>query len=180
MLEPEWRDAAPVHPDLFPYIDNPPQSVVADEPLASEEDVLQTATGRLTAAQIEQILAALPVDMTLVDGQDRVRFFSRPKERIFPRSPAIIGRQVAHCHPPQSVDKVLSIIEAFRQGRENQATFWIRHRGRFPDPYLPAPARRHVPGSWRSARISRGAPAGRRKAFARLAGIKKQHQGGAT
>jgi PAS domain S-box-containing protein len=118
-------------PDLFPYIDNPPQNVVADEPLASEEVVLQTATGSLTAAQIEQIFAALPVDMTLVDGQDRVRFFSRPKERIFPRSPAIIGRQVAHCHPPQSVDKVLSIIEAFRQGRENQATFWIRHRGRF-------------------------------------------------
>ena len=93
--------------------------------------MLQTATGSLTAAQIEQIFAALPVDMTLVDGQDRVRFFSRPKERIFPRSPAIIGRQVAHCHPPQSVDKVLAIIETFRQGRENQATFWIRHRGRF-------------------------------------------------
>ncbi|NLO35674.1 MAG: DUF438 domain-containing protein [Clostridiaceae bacterium] len=118
-------------PDLFPYIENPPQAAVADEPVASEDVVLQTATGSLTAAQIEQIFAALPVDMTLVDGQDKVRFFSRPKERIFPRSQAIIGRQVANCHPPQSVDKVLAIVAAFRQGREDQATFWIQHRGRF-------------------------------------------------
>ena len=133
VLEPaEWDEMLrQCTPDLFPYIDNPPQSAVADEPPASEEVVLQTAAGSLTAAQIEQIFAALPVDMTLVDSQDRVCFFSRPQERIFPRSPAIIGREVAHCHPPRSVDKVLAIIEAFRQGRENQATFWIRHCGRF-------------------------------------------------
>ena len=87
-------------------------------------------TGALNFEQITQVFAALPVDLTVVDENNRVVYFTRPKDRIFPRSPAIIGRQVEQCHPPQSVGKVLEIIEAFRSGSREDATFWINLRGR--------------------------------------------------
>ena len=87
-------------------------------------------TGTLNFEQITQVFAALPVDLTVVDENNRVVYFTRPKDRIFPRSPAIIGRQVEQCHPPQSIGKVLEIIEAFRSGSREDATFWINLRGK--------------------------------------------------
>lgn len=95
------------------------------------EALLVTETGSLTLVEIEQTFAALPVDMTFVDANNRVRFFTRQKDRIFPRSAAIIGRSVENCHPPQSVGRVLEIIDAFRSGRKERASFWIQMKGRF-------------------------------------------------
>ena len=89
-----------------------------------------TQTGTLDFEQLLLILNALPVDLTFVDEHDRVRFFTRPKDRIFPRSPAIIGREVKNCHPPDSVHKVNEIVESFRSNRRDQATFWIQLKGR--------------------------------------------------
>lgn len=86
---------------------------------------INTGTGILSADQFIMILNALPVDMTYVDEHDKVRYFSRPKDRFFPRSTAIIGRDVRYCHPPQSVDTVLEIIQAFREGHQDKASFWI-------------------------------------------------------
>jgi DUF438 domain-containing protein len=63
--------------------------------------------------------------MTFVDENNKVKFFTRPKDRIFPRSPAIIGRDVDKCHPPQSVHVVHEIIDSFRNGKKDHATFWI-------------------------------------------------------
>jgi len=60
-----------------------------------------------------------------VDENNRVRFFTKPKDRIFPRSAAVIGRDVKNCHPPESVHVVEEIIESFRSGRETTAKFWI-------------------------------------------------------
>jgi len=68
--------------------------------------------------------------MTFVDQHNKVRFFTRPKDRIFPRSPAIIGRDVNKCHPPDSVHVVEEIVEAFRRGERDTATFWIKIRDR--------------------------------------------------
>jgi DUF438 domain-containing protein len=59
-----------------------------------------------------------------------VRFYSEG-HRIFPRSPAVIGRKVQNCHPPQSVHKVQQIIDAFRAGEQSTAEFWIEMGGRF-------------------------------------------------
>ena len=98
---------------------------------ATEQIYMETETGRLSFDQIEQVFSALPVDLTVVDEDNRVCFFTRPAERIFPRSPAIIGRKVEHCHPPQSVGRVMAIIEAFREGRRDSAQFWIQLHGRF-------------------------------------------------
>ncbi len=89
-----------------------------------------TPTGELDFSQLAAVFDALPVDLTVVDENNKVRYFTRPKDRIFPRSPAIIGRDVRNCHPPESVGKVLEIVEAFRAGRKDSAMFWIRLRGR--------------------------------------------------
>ena len=67
----------------------------------------------------------LPVDITFVDENNKVRFFSTPKDRIFPRSPAVIGREVNNCHPPASVHIVEEIVDKFRGGKENSVKFWL-------------------------------------------------------
>jgi len=95
---------------------------------AKETDL---GTGALTAAQITMMLNRLPVDITFVDEDDEVRYFSGTKERIFPRSKAIIGRKVQNCHPPESVHIVEDILKAFRERRKDHADFWINMRGRF-------------------------------------------------
>ncbi|MCP4656204.1 MAG: DUF438 domain-containing protein [bacterium] len=88
-------------------------------------------TGSLTLDQLKLIFSTLPVDLTFVDVEDRVRFFSEGPERIFVRSKAVIGRKVQHCHPPASVDVVDRILDDFRSGRQSVAEFWIHLRGRF-------------------------------------------------
>jgi len=88
-------------------------------------------SGSLPAATLDLILKALPLDCTFVDADDRVRWFSNGTHRIFPRSPAIIGRAVRNCHPAESVGRVLAILESFRSGRKESEDFWIRVKGRF-------------------------------------------------
>ena len=96
-----------------------------------DEYVIHSETGDITTEQALLIFSALPVDISFVDEHNKLRFFSRPKDRIFPRSPAAIGRDVKNCHPPESVHVVEEIIEAFRDGRQEQASFWIEVKGKF-------------------------------------------------
>jgi DUF438 domain-containing protein len=88
-------------------------------------------TGNLSLEQLTAMFSTLPVDITFVDADDRVAFFSEGPDRIFPRSKAIIGRQVQNCHPPKSVEVVEKILSDFREGRQDVAEFWIRFVGRF-------------------------------------------------
>ncbi|MGE5618854.1 MAG: DUF438 domain-containing protein [Sphingomonadaceae bacterium] len=98
---------------------------------AGREDVVSFETGSLPLAALEPILNSLPVDITFVDDQDQVRYFSNGKERVFPRATAIIGRKVQQCHPEKSVHVVNRILEDFRSGRRDTAEFWIQSGGRF-------------------------------------------------
>jgi DUF438 domain-containing protein len=100
--------------------------VVAPAPQAVTEGLIPLQTGALTPRQIALMLTHLPVDVTFVDENDAVQFFSATKERIFPRSPAIIGRSVQKCHPPASVHHVQRILDDFREGRRDEAEFWIQ------------------------------------------------------
>jgi DUF438 domain-containing protein len=77
------------------------------------------------------MLTHLPVDLSFVDPEGRVQFYSDNPDRIFPRSPAVIGRNVANCHPPQSVDTVLKILDAFKDGSRDTSKFWLQLGGRF-------------------------------------------------
>jgi DUF438 domain-containing protein len=88
-------------------------------------------TGNLTLEQLTAMFSTLPVDITFVDADDRVAFFSEGPDRVFARSKAIIGRKVQHCHPPRSVDVVDRILSDFREGRQNVAEFWLNFMGRF-------------------------------------------------
>jgi len=88
-------------------------------------------TGVLSLEQLKAVFAILPVDVTFVDADDRVRFFSEGKNRVFERPKAILGRLVQHCHPPGSVDVVERIVSDFRSGRQDVAEFWIDFKGRF-------------------------------------------------
>lgn len=117
----------------FPFIDPPEIDTKGKEKLEVKEFdgmTFKSDTGELTMEQILLIFNALPVDFTFVDENNKVRYFSNPKDRLFPRSPAVIGRDVNMCHPAESVHVVEEIVEAFRTGKEDSATFWINLRGR--------------------------------------------------
>ena len=86
--------------------------------------------GYMTVEQVNLLLKTLPIDITFVDEHDRVIFYNRGEERVFPRSAGIIGREVKFCHPPKSVGTVLKIVENFRAGTQNEANFWFNYRGR--------------------------------------------------
>jgi len=86
--------------------------------------------GYMTIEQVNLLLKTLPIDITFVDEHDRVIFYNRGEERVFPRSAGIIGREVKFCHPPKSVGTVLKIVENFRAGTQNEANFWFNYRGR--------------------------------------------------
>lgn len=88
-------------------------------------------TGTLPGEVLAAMFAALPVDMTWVDADDKVRWFSDSPHRIFPRSPAILGRDVRNCHPGASVGRVVAIIESFRRGERDREVFWITMDGKF-------------------------------------------------
>jgi DUF438 domain-containing protein len=102
-----------------------------EEQRGDASGLLALSTGALTAEQVNLLLTHLPVDITFVDEKDAVRFFSHGPERIFPRSPAIIGRKVQNCHPPASVHRVQQILDDFRAGRRNLAEFWIQMQNKF-------------------------------------------------
>jgi uncharacterized protein len=87
--------------------------------------------GWMSAEQIDLMLKVLPVDVSFVDEHDRVLYYSDGAERIFPRSPAVIGRNVANCHPPKSVHIVQRILSAFRAKERKEAEFWIEMGGKF-------------------------------------------------
>ncbi len=97
----------------------------------SIEDADYFDEGYLTPEQVNLIFKFLPVDITYVNEDDRVVFYNRGDDRVFPRSANIIGREVKLCHPPKSVDQVLRILEEFKKGTKDHADFWITMRGRF-------------------------------------------------
>ncbi len=109
----------------------PPQPVTPKSLEIPSGEPVQLPTGNLSIEQLTAIFSTLPVDLTFVDAEDRVRFFSEGPDRVFARSRAIIGRLVQHCHPPRSVDVVDRILNDFRSGRQNVAEFWIQFQGRF-------------------------------------------------
>lgn len=97
----------------------------------SNTDLIDLGTGVLAADQIKLLLNTIPVDVTFIDENDEVRYFSGGNHRIFHRSAAIIGRKVQNCHPPESVHMVNQIVDAFKSGVRDHADFWITMKGKF-------------------------------------------------
>ena len=88
-------------------------------------------TGHLSYEQLLSIFRYLPVDLTLIDEFDKVCYFNVTQDRLFPRSAAVIGRDVRNCHPAESVHVVNEILSAFKNDTRQEAQFWIRMKGKF-------------------------------------------------
>jgi PAS domain S-box-containing protein len=122
-------DAPPKYPNEPEYI-HPSQDIERRTDVVFDEKAVHYDEGYMTVEQVNLLFKTLPVDLTYVDENDKVIFYNRGDERVFPRSAGIIGREVRFCHPPKSVDTVLKILEAFRKGEQNEASFWINFKER--------------------------------------------------
>ena len=100
------------------------------ELLAEKVGSLNLDTGQLTAEQVNLLLTHLPVDISFVNENDEVVYYSATPDRLFPRSPGVIGRRIQNCHPPKSVDMVEKILSSFKAGTKDVAEFWIQMRGK--------------------------------------------------
>ena len=92
---------------------------------------IKLSTGSLLPEELEGMINSLPIDLTFVDKDDKVRYFSEGTDRVFTRSKAILGRLVQFCHPPSSVHIVNQIVDDFKAGRQDKAAFWINFQGKF-------------------------------------------------
>lgn len=136
--EAEWGAIAAGSADLgwclvVPTVTWPPAGAAVADAAASAggDGLIRLPSGSFTPAQLQAVLNTIPFDITFVDADDTVRYFSEGRERIFARTRAIIGRKVEYCHPPKSVAIVQQILSDFREGRETHSQFWIEMGGQF-------------------------------------------------
>jgi len=113
----------------FPYFSPETSTVHENLNTVPEINAIDLETGKLTVEQIKLLFNHLPVDITFVDENNKVKYFSAPKKRIFPRTNSLIGRDIHNCHPPESVHIVEKIVELFRKGEKDVASFWINMKG---------------------------------------------------
>jgi DUF438 domain-containing protein len=108
-----------------------PAGIEIVEETTAEEGTVNLPSGKFTSGELLAILNTLPIDITFVDRDDKVKYFSQGKERIFDRNRAILGRDVRMCHPPSSVHVVDQIVGDFKSGKADSAPFWIQMGGKF-------------------------------------------------
>jgi hypothetical protein len=119
-------------PAPFPAVEyiHPSEDFTPRELSFSLENTSHYDEGYMTVEQVNLLFKTMPLDLTYVDENDRVIFYNRGEERVFPRSAGIIGREVKFCHPPKSVGTVLKILDEFRKGTKSESSFWINYKER--------------------------------------------------
>jgi uncharacterized protein len=108
-----------------------PEGIAASELTYNTGNNIPLNTGAFNLNELEALFRTLPIDLTFVDKDDKVKFFSLGPDRIFTRNRAILGRDVRMCHPPSSVSIVEKILSDFKSGKENSAAFWLTIQGKF-------------------------------------------------
>lgn len=108
-----------------------PEGVELEESAGEEIEKIQLPSGSFNVNELTAILNTIPFDMTFVDMNDRVKYFTQGRERIFARSRAILDRNVRNCHPPSSVHVVEKILGDFKSGKKDHSAFWITLKDRF-------------------------------------------------
>jgi uncharacterized protein len=114
-----------------PQIEWKPEGVQVSEVTYGTGKSIKLSTGSFAPEEMEALFTKLPIDITFVDKNDKVKFFSHGPDRVFARNRAILGRDVRMCHPPSSVNVVEEILADFKSGKESTAAFWINFQGRF-------------------------------------------------
>lgn len=113
----EWKPISPID--------------IHQEDQEPESPNINLNTGSLTLKEIDLLLRHLPLDISFVGVDEKVKYYSATDERVFPRSPGVIGRGVINCHPSKSYDKVQKIMTYFKEGKKDKAIFWIQMKDRF-------------------------------------------------
>ncbi|MGY5864370.1 MAG: DUF438 domain-containing protein [Candidatus Thorarchaeota archaeon] len=113
----DWKPISPI--DIH-QVDEKPES-----------PKINLNTGNMTLKEIDLVLRHLPLDISFVGPDEKVKYYSATDDRIFPRSPAVVGRDVINCHPSKSYDKVKKILDYFKEGKKDKAMFWIRLGDKF-------------------------------------------------
>lgn len=108
-----------------------PEGIHLTENKSADENTIHLPSGKLSVEELMSILNTVPFDLTFVDKDDKVRYFTQGKERVFDRNRAILGRDVRMCHPPSSVHVVEQILNDFKSGKADSAPFWIQMQGKF-------------------------------------------------
>lgn len=117
-------------PTWNPTIETETENTADSKEEIIEDGLIQLSTGNFTPKELERMLNTLPFDLTYVDKNDKVRYFSQGPERIFARTKAVIGREVSNCHPPASVHIVEGIVDDFKSGKKDHEDFWINMGGK--------------------------------------------------
>lgn len=131
LSEEEWYKVYQDTPDfgycLIDPEDNwiPEDTAIVEKTKYVDADGIRLSSGAFNTDELEALFQYLPIDITFVDKNDKVRFFSHSPNRVFERNKSIIGRDVRMCHPPGSVHIVEQILEDFKSGKENKAIFWM-------------------------------------------------------
>ena len=141
LLPEEWSSVAGESGEIgFCMIETPPvwratasatAQAPAKETASTASGMIVLPTGALSLPELSRMLDMLPLDITFVGADDTVRYFSQGSERVFPRTKAVIGRNVKNCHPPASVHIVEGIISDFKSGKKDHEDFWIRLGDKF-------------------------------------------------
>jgi len=129
----EWVEALKEF-DEIGYCRFTPRPPVAPEIYKEEKkgalpNDIQFETGSLSAEEVGALLNSLPIDITFVDREDKVKFFNKSEKRIFIRTKSVIGRKVQQCHPQKSIHIVNKILDSFKEGKKDVAEFWIEKEG---------------------------------------------------
>ena len=132
----EWQEIKASMDDLGYCYFTPKEAIGKKVELGKEvkekaqEGEITFETGSMNKDELEAMLNSLPIDITFVDKKDTVRYFSQPKERLFPRAMAVIGRKLQQCHPQKSVHLLNQILDEFKSGERDLAEFWVDVKGR--------------------------------------------------
>lgn len=134
LTEDEWLNIAEESDDIGFCLTQPagkwkPTNANGEEKLKKQnlpgDGNIRFETGILSIKEINGLLSTIPIDITFIDKNNVVKYFTLGKERIFARTKAIIGRNVSNCHPPASVHIVEEMVEDFKSGRKDHEDFWI-------------------------------------------------------
>lgn len=131
LTQDEWKKIVSESDEIGYIIENIPvwnptsENKVVLEEKATTPGEITLPTGIFKVEELTKMLDTLPFDITFVDKDDTVKYFSQSAGRIFPRTKSIIGRNVSNCHPPASVHIVEDIVSDFKSGKKDKEEFWI-------------------------------------------------------
>ena len=117
--------AIPAWPAAQPWLDQEAERLARSQ----ADGKLQVPTGELSMEQLTTILQLLPVDITFIDKDDVVRFFTN-EGQVFTRPMSALGRDVMNCHPPEIIPVVRNLIADFKAKKRTQMIVhrYIRER----------------------------------------------------